>query len=121
MISTALGRILTAAVEETPGAVSGSLAAGDGETVDAVTTEPGDHALVTAHFAIVMSQVRSALGVFHYGGVSELVIKNRRLTVLVRPVDDDYLAVLTIAPWAQLAIAQRALGRATEALRAEIA
>jgi predicted regulator of Ras-like GTPase activity (Roadblock/LC7/MglB family) len=122
--STAFGRILAAAVVQTPRGVSFSLAAEDGETVDSVLCLPGDPgevALLTAHYAIIMRQVRAALGVFHYGGVSELMIMNHDLAVLVEAVGDGYLAILTVAPGAPLGAAQRALGRAAEQLRGEIA
>jgi hypothetical protein len=118
---TSLARILGAAIDETPGAIAGSFAASDGETVESVAADLESIAFLTAHYAVVVSQCRAAFGVFHYGEVIELVIWNRGLAVVVRSVADGYMALLTLSPGTPIATAQRALVRAAERLRAEIA
>jgi predicted regulator of Ras-like GTPase activity (Roadblock/LC7/MglB family) len=119
--ATALGRILRAALADAPGSVGGSFAAADGEMVDLVAEDPDDLAFVTAHCAIMVAQVRSAMRTFHFGDPLELVLVADRGTVLMQVVADGYFALLAMRPGAPLAAAQRALDRAVVELRAEIA
>ena len=110
------------AVENTPGAVGGSFAAGDGETVDYFAEcEQTEWALITAHYGIVMRHVQLALNTFHFGEAELVILSHRDLDVLIQSVLDGYFAMIVLARPGCLARGMAALSRATEMLRQEIA
>ncbi|HLU68074.1 MAG TPA: hypothetical protein VKZ63_17440 [Kofleriaceae bacterium] len=120
---TPFSRILRRAVDRTPGALGGTFAAGDGETVDYVADgwRRSDWELLTAHHGVLLGHVRSALRTFHYGDPTFMVVTHRDMHVLMSDVSGGYFALMAVAPRAALAAAERNLGRAAARLRAEMA
>jgi hypothetical protein len=113
--------ILRRAVADTPNAVGIAFAAGDGEMVDAVSTrDPHDWALLTAHYGVVLAQLESAFGTWHFGGTEYFVAHNTRLSVLVHTVDAGYFALLAVTPPSPLAVALDSLRIAAQLLREEM-
>jgi predicted regulator of Ras-like GTPase activity (Roadblock/LC7/MglB family) len=121
---TPFGAILRGAVEQIPGAIGGTLAAGDGETVDYVVGDGWQRAeweLLTAHHGILLAHVRAALRTFHYGDPELLVVSHRDMHVLLREVADGYFALIAIDDPAGLGAATHLLGEAASKLREQIA
>ena len=121
MIGSSFAAIMRHAVEATPGAIGGAFAAEDGELVDGFTTQaPDDWAFLTAHYGVLLRQLESAFGTWHYGGPIEVVLEHRLVDVLIQPVREGYFALLAVAQPAPLAIAQLALTAAVRRLREEM-
>lgn len=121
MIATSFREILRETVQKTPGAIGGALAAGDGELVDYWTTwEQRDWAILTAHFGILVSQIRSALHTFHYGDVQSLYFQFDTITVLIEVVAQNYFAILAVMPPVHLPTTTQALQAASQRLRQEM-
>jgi predicted regulator of Ras-like GTPase activity (Roadblock/LC7/MglB family) len=117
----ALQAILGAAVREVPGALGGSFAAADGEIVAMQGGDGDEVAFTTAHHAVLLAQVRSALRTFHFGDPLELLVVCERGMILMQAVEAGYFAMLALGPDAPLADAQRALARASAELREAVA
>ena len=119
--TTPFGAILQRAVEATPGAVGGAFAASDGELVDHFATwDPDEWAVLTAHYGIILRQLRAAFGVWHYGGPEYFIVQHATLDVLVHVVDAGYFALLAVVEPAPLAHALTAIRDAASALRREM-
>lgn len=121
---TPFAAILRQAVEQLPGAIGGTLAAGDGETVDYHVRggwRRTDWELLTAHHGVLFRHVRSWLHTRHYGDPELLVVSHRELHVLLREVGDGYFALLAIDDGAEIVSASRLLSEAAVQLRAEMA
>jgi len=116
-----LSAILRTAVTEAPGALGGSLAAGDGELVDTYAADRERLSLLAAHYAALLHQTRAALRTFHFGDPVELLVGNRHLSILLRALADGYFALLALEPDAPLASARAALERAAVRLAREVA
>lgn len=121
-MNTPFGEIMHRAVERIPGAVGGSFAASDGETVDFFTEwEHDEWALVTAHYGVLMRYIQSALNTFHFGEAELVIVSHRDQEVIIQSVHEGYYAMVVLAHPASLAHAMSALGKATEELRKEMA
>lgn len=120
-MTTPFANILRVAVEQTPGAIAGAFAAGDGEIVDLfIPSEPTDWAVLTAHYGIVLAHVQAALLTFHYGEAKMLTFSHTNTDILMHPVTAGYFALMAVghpAPWGK---AISALNRAATALRVEM-
>lgn len=115
------GEILRDAVDNLPGAIGGALAAGDGETVDSWSTWDEDEwALLTAHFGILVSHIRSALHTFHFGDVQFLYLAYGELDLVIQIVDEHYFALIALEPPVHLGTATQSLQHATTCLRKEM-
>jgi hypothetical protein len=129
--------ILQRAVEATPGAIGGAFAAPDGELVDSfrpiaspakhrgeLIAQPRDDdqlAILAAHYGIVLAQLDSAFGTWHYGGPEYFIVQSTQLDVVVHAVDNGYYALLAITEPAPLAIALVSMRTAVGELRREMA
>lgn len=124
---TPFGEILRRAVEATPGAIGGALADAQGEMVDAYATQDADDwAILTATYGVVLAQLTSAFGTWHFGGPEYFIAQHAAVDVVVHVVDAHYYALLAIAePNAREANAPeahaRCLGHALATLRATAA
>jgi len=118
---TPFARILTRAVEDTPGALGGAFAAPDGEMVDYVTAgDPMDLAILTAHYGVILCSLEALLNTQHFGGAQHLVIENQRVAIVIHTVDAGYYALLAVPMPAPLGSAIAALRRAVVDLRREM-
>jgi hypothetical protein len=118
---SSFGEILQRTVKDTPGAIGGALAAGDGETVDYWTQwEEDDWNLLTAHFGIIVNYVRRSLHTFHFGDIDFIHIGYKNLDLAVQLVEGDYYVILAMMPPVRLAPARRTLGFAAKLLRQEM-
>jgi hypothetical protein len=121
--------ILQRAVEATPGAVGGAFAASDGEMVDSFATGAGtdrvydadELAMLTAHYGIVLTQLCSAFGTWHFGGPEYFIAQHTRLDVVVHAVDNGYYVLLAMTEPAPLAMALVSVRAAATALKREMA
>jgi hypothetical protein len=116
--------ILRRAVEQLPGAIGGTLAAGDGETVDYHVRggwRRAEWELLTAHHGILFGHVRSWLHTRHYGDPEMMVVSHRELHVLLREVADGYFALLALDDAAEILSASRLLADAALLLKQEMA
>ena len=118
---TTFNAIMRQAVDDTPDAIGGAFAAGDGEMVGAFANgDPTEWALLTAHYGVILGHLEAALGTWHFGSTEYFVIYNQRLNVLVHTVEGGYFALLAVQPSASLAVALDSLQTAAEALRREM-
>lgn len=131
---TPFGAILQRAVEATPGAIGGAFAANDGELVDAFIGagvpaghpgpppyDPHDWAVLTAHYGVLLAQVRAWLGTRHFGGPEYFITHHAAVDVVVCVVDASYFALLALrAPGGPLARAMVELRTAVTALHREM-
>lgn len=118
---TPFAEILRVAVQQTPGAIGGAFAAGDGEIVDSfVDADPTEWAIFTAHYGIVLAQVQSALLTFHYGEAELLMMSHEQTDILLHPVMEGYYALMAVDHPAPLGKAISALHRAAAELRKEM-
>jgi hypothetical protein len=119
--ATPFGHILRRAVDSTPGAVGGAFAASDGELVDSYATwDPEMWAVLTAHYGIVLSQLRMAFGVWHYGLPEYFIVQHAQLEVVVHVVDAGYYALLAVEGPPVLGHALAAMREAVRALALEM-
>jgi hypothetical protein len=121
---TPFAAILRQAVERLPGAIGGTLAAGDGETVDFHVCggwRRAEWELLTAHHGVLLGHVRRWLHTRHYGDPQLLVVSHRELHVLLREVADGYFALLAIDDAAEIVSATRLLEEAAVQLKQEMA
>ena len=114
-------------VETTPGAIGGSFAASDGEMVDYWAPGGADEwAILTATYGVVLAQLHSAFGTWHYGGPEYFIAQHHDADILVHAVSEGYYALLAIttpdsAHGPPLGIALSHLRAAIAMLRAEMA
>jgi hypothetical protein len=121
---TPFAAILRRAVEQLPGAIGGTLAAGDGETVDYHVRggwRRAEWELLTAHHGVLLGHVRSWLHTRHYGDPELMVVSHRELHVLLREVADGYFALIALDDAAEILSASRLLAEAAVELRQEMA
>ncbi len=113
-------------VETTPGAIGGSFAASDGELVDYWAPGGADEwAILTATYGVVLQQLESAFGTWHYGGPEYFIAQHASLDVLVHTVAEGYFALLAVttpdhAAGPPLGIALSHLQQAISLLREEM-
>jgi predicted regulator of Ras-like GTPase activity (Roadblock/LC7/MglB family) len=120
-MASAFSEILRVAVEDTPSAIGGAFAAGDGEMVDFFATiDPTDWALLTAHYGVVLAQVQAALQTCHYGEANLVMLEHADMDILVHAVQEGYYALLALSRPAPLAQAISAITRAVSELRREM-
>lgn len=94
---TPFGRILKRAVESCPGAVGGAFAAADGEMVDSFATyDPHEWAVLTATYGVVLSQLHSAFGTWHFGGPEYFIAMHATMDIVVHSVEGGYYALLAL-------------------------
>ena len=121
-LETPFARILRRAVDSTPGAIGGTFAASDGETVDFVAEgwRRSDWELLTAHHGVILAHVRAALHTFHYGSPTLMIVSHGEMHVLVSEVADGYFALIALERRATLAPAVARLAQAAARLRQEM-
>ncbi|MEO8702677.1 MAG: hypothetical protein ABI867_21715 [Kofleriaceae bacterium] len=95
---TPFGKIIRRAVETTPGAVGGAFAAADGEMVDCFAKAFGvsEWALITAHYGVILAQLRAAFGIWHFGSPEYFIAQHGSLGVVVHDVSAGYYALLAM-------------------------
>lgn len=119
---TPFAAILKDAVQSSPNAIGGAFAASDGEMVDSFATiDPHDWAVLTAHYGIVLSQLVSIFGIWHYGGPEYFIAQHSKLDIVVHAVDAGYFALLAFSKPADLTIALDRIRSACTLLRKEMA
>lgn len=122
-VRSAFGEILRAAVLATPGAVGGAFADSQGEMVDAYSEHYTAHdwAVLTAHYGVILSQLRAAFGIWHFGGPEYFIASHAQLGIAVHVVGGGYYALLAIAPADRVDEAVPHLAEVTRALQREMA
>jgi hypothetical protein len=124
-MGTPFGDIMRRAVETTPGAIGGAFADAEGEMVDGFTTqEHHEWAVLTAHYGVVLAQLHSAFGTWHFGGPEYFIAQHKRLDVVVHSVAHGYYALLAMKECdgtAPLGAALTSLRSAAAELRKELA
>ena len=123
-MATTFGTIMQLAVEATPGAIGGAFAAADGEMVDSYTTiDKDDWAILTAHYGIVLVQLCSAFGTWHFGSPEYFIAQHQKLDIVVHEVAHGYFALMAISEIngaMPLGAALYSLRKAAAALKKEI-
>jgi hypothetical protein len=126
---TPFAAILQRAIDRIPGAIGGTLAAGDGETVDfhlvpgaggEARLDETEWHILTAHHGVLLGHIRSALRTFHVGGPMTFVVSHRGMHVLLCVLDEDYFALLAVDGEVPVAPAMYHLGCAVDDLRREM-
>ena len=118
---TPFGAILRKAVEATPNAIGGAFADADGEMVDSYSTiDRHEWAVLTAHYGVILALLKSAFGVWHYGGVEFFIAQHNKTEVFVHAVDAGYFALVASKTPADLDISMHQLRTAVAALRKEM-
>ncbi len=121
---TAFGDIMKLAVESTPGAIGGAFADSEGEMVDGFATyDQHEWACLTAQYGIVLNQLHSAFGTWHFGGPEYFIAQHTDLDIVVHSVSQGYYALLAVKDdrgSAPLATALSSLRIAAIALRKEM-
>lgn len=116
------GDILKQAVQSTPCAVGGALAAKDGELVDSFSEwEHDEWALFTAHSGVLFHYARSALHTFHFGDVQFIYIQLDKMTLAMHAVVDGYYALMAIDGASEMNSVERTLCSAADMLCQEMA
>lgn len=119
---TPFGAILRRAVEATPNAIGGAFADADGEMVDSYSKiDRHDWAVLTAHYGVILSLLKSVFGVWHHGGVEFFIAQHNKIEILVHAVDAGYYALVASKTPADLDVAMNELRFAAAALRREMA
>lgn len=121
---TPFGEIMRRAVESTPGAVGGAFADSQGEMVDsfAKVHSPHDWAVLTAHYGVILAQLHSVFGIWHYGGLDYFVAQHAHLGIVVHSVHGGYYALLAVTePEGRADGALSTLSEAVTALQREMA
>ena len=119
---TPFGEILQRAVQATPNAIGGAFACPDGEMVDSFSTiDPHDWAVITAHYGVVLAQLVSAFGTWHFGGPEFFIVTHNQLDVVVHAVDGGYYALMAARTPANLGMALTSLRGASLELKKEMA
>jgi hypothetical protein len=119
---TPFAAILQRAVQGTPNAIGGAFAAPDGEMVDSFTTgDPHEWAVLTAHYGVVLSQLVSAFGTWHFGGPEYFFALHKEVDIIVHAVDGGYYALLAARTPANIGLALESLRAAAAQLRKEMA
>lgn len=125
MSATLFGEIMRRAVEATPGAIGGAFADSEGEMVDSFSTyDQHEWAVLTAHYGVVLSQLQSAFGTWHFGGPEYFIAQHKTIDVVVHAVAHGYYALLAVMEdggTAPLGLALASLRIAANELRKEIA
>ena len=95
---TPFGEILKRTVEETPEAVGGAFADGDGEMVDSFATGVAAHdwAILTAHYGVILSHMHATFGLWHFGGPEYFVARHAKLDIVVHALEGGYFALLAL-------------------------
>ena len=117
--------ILTRIIDETPGALAGSIMGRDGIPIDEYEKEKGqvDLASVAVEFEVVLSQadkIAATLFAASGGGLEELVLIAGERQILFRQVDDEYFLVVALERTGMLGKARYLMGRVLQELRAEL-
>jgi hypothetical protein len=121
---TPFGEIMRRAVEATPGAVGAAFADSQGEMVDGFATEyePTDWAILTAHYGVLLAQVRAVFGIWHFGGLEYFIAQHKSLGIIVHAVEGGYYALIAITnPSNRCGIALSTLRAAATELKKEMA
>lgn len=125
--TTPFGEIIRRTVLATPGAIGGAFADPQGEMIDSYATHhtPHDWAILTAHYGVILAQLHSAFGIWHFGGPEYFVAEHASLGIVVHAVDAGYYALLAMARGGTLtdrtSEAVSTLREAAAALRKEMA
>ncbi len=120
---TPFGAIMQRAVEATPGAVGGAFADSEGEMVDCFSKayDPHDWAVLTAHYGVVLRQLQSAFGIWHFGGPEYFIAEHSTLGIVVCTIQSGYYALIAVTDPRELAIgALSALQAVAPALQKEM-
>lgn len=129
-LETPFAAILRGALARTPGAIGGTLAAEDGETVDFQLVLPPDGQgawertdweLLTAHHGVLLGHIRSAMSTFHVGEPQLLIVSHGTIHVLLRSVGGGYFALMAVEGDRAVAHAAHHLSHAATRLAEEIA
>ena len=100
MMGTPFGDIMRRAVEATPGAIGGAFADSEGEMVDGFTTQEQDEwAVLTAHYGVVLAQLHSAFGTWHFGGPEYFIAQHAALDIVVHSVAHGYYALMAVSQY----------------------
>ncbi|MBA3393188.1 MAG: hypothetical protein H0T89_11110 [Deltaproteobacteria bacterium] len=114
--------ILKRAVEATPGAVGGAFADSEGEMVDSFATyDPHEWAVLTAHYGVVLAQLHSAFGVFHFGGPEYFMVSHQKLGIVVHTLEGGYFVLMAVSDPARVTFALTALQASVSELQREMA
>lgn len=87
------------------GAIAATLMDRDGipiETVEVGATDDVDVASLLVEFSSLLDQIRRSAQMFAAGRLQELSIRSEHVTTILRPLTDDYLVALALAPHASV-------------------
>ena len=114
--------ILRRAVQATPGAIGSSFADSEGEMVDWFADyDPHEWAVLTAHYGVVLAQLHSAFGVFHYGAPEYFMVQHAKLGIVVHVVEGGYYVLMALRDPARVTFAVTALSAYLPELQKEMA
>lgn len=114
--------ILRRAVQSTPGAIGGAFADSEGEMVDWFADyDPHEWAVLTAHYGVLLAQLRGAFGIFHYGAPEYFMVEHGKIGVAVHVVDRGYFALMAVRDPARVGFAINALERSIPDIQKEMA
>lgn len=87
------------------GALAITLMGMDGLPVDTLHPNPSeredmDVSSLLVEYSSLLTQVRSSAQMFAAGGLEELAISSEHLTMIIRPVTDEYFLALALTPGA---------------------
>ena len=121
MTRTPFAEILEQVVRDLPGARGAIFIDWEGEAVDAFTmADDTEVRLAGAHWGIVFNHVRSALDKLGQGEPREIMMRFDGQQVIIRRVDEGYMAIITMGPRTNLGRALGLMRRAGARLRREM-
>ncbi len=119
---TPFGAILKRAVEATPGAIGSAFADSEGEMVDSFAAyDPHEWAVLTAHYGVVLAQLHSAFGVFHYGGPEFFMVQHTSMGIVVHTVEGGYFVLMAVSDPSRVTCALSVLRASIGELKKEMA
>jgi hypothetical protein len=121
-VNTPFVAILKDAVQATPFAIGGAFADSEGEMVDAFSTiNSNEFAIITAHYGVVLSLLKSVFGMWHYGWPEYFVAEYTKLHVLVHVVEGGYFALVAFSSPPDINLALEHMKVACTRLKKEMA
>lgn len=95
---TPFAAILRRTVEQTPHAIGGAFADSDGEMVDSFSRmDAHEWAVITAHYGVVLAQLKDAFGTLHFGSPEYFVAKHSHIEIHVHAVGGGYYALVALS------------------------
>lgn len=119
------GEILARIVDDTPGALTGTIVGRDGIPLDQYSRSPDapDLAELTIEFQRAIDECHKVAGALTgeaSGGLEELIVRTNRHQLVFRPIDPEYVLVVALEPTGSLGKARYLMRTVLQDLQQEL-